>query len=160
VPWIDIAEAAGVELPSSIHYRTIQQRYKKDKGIINAVCEEEKELTRTQADNRLDFIDIQLLQRPHSKDWEDVAFCDEFHFGIGLQITKYIKRCKGSASRYKRCNCWKDSYSPAVVVNHVDRPGYMLFRPASLKGFCPDCRIITLVNTSTVTITLCYRVSF
>jgi hypothetical protein len=33
-----------------------------------------------------------------------VAFCDEFHFGIGPQITKRIKRRKGSASRYKGCN--------------------------------------------------------
>ena len=103
-PWVDIAEAAGVELPPSIHYRTIQRTCKKDERIINAVCEEEKELSRTQADNRLDFIDVQLPQRPHSKDWEDVAFCDEFHFGIGPQITKRIKRCKGSASRYKGCN--------------------------------------------------------
>jgi hypothetical protein len=30
-----------------------------------------------------------------------VAFCDEFHFGIGPQITKYIKRKRGSKYRYK-----------------------------------------------------------
>jgi hypothetical protein len=53
-------------------------------------------------------------------------------------------------------SCWKDGFNPAVVANHVDRPGYMLFRPASLRGFCPHCRISTLVNTSTVTIILCY----
>jgi hypothetical protein len=49
--------------------------------------------------------------------------------------------------------CWKDSYSPAVVTNHMDMPEYILFRLASLKGFGPEYRIVTLVNTSTVTVT-------
>jgi hypothetical protein len=52
--------------------------------------------------------------------------------------------------------CWKDGFNPAVVANHVDRLGYMLFWLASLKGFCPYCRILTLINTSTVTIILRY----
>ena len=31
-----------------------------------------------------------------SKDWKDIAFCDEFHFGIGPQTTKRIKRRLGT----------------------------------------------------------------
>jgi hypothetical protein len=38
----------------------------------------------------------------------------------------------------------------------MDRPEYWLFRPAPLKGFGPVYRTVTLVNTSTVTIILCY----
>jgi hypothetical protein len=40
----------------------------------------------------------------------------------------------------------------------VDRPEYWLFQPAPLKGFGPVCRTVTLVNTSTVTIILRYRI--
>ena len=67
---------------------------------MNAVCEEERELIDDQATNRLDFIDVELLKRPHSVDWENVAFCDEFHFGIGPQTTKHIKRKRGKKWRY------------------------------------------------------------
>lgn len=54
-PWRDIARNAGIELPKTMHFKppegrtvwpqTIQTRYKKDEGIINAACEEERELT-------------------------------------------------------------------------------------------------------------------
>jgi hypothetical protein len=54
--------------------------------------------------------------------------------------------------------CWKDSYNPVIVAGHVDRPEYWLFRPALLKSFGPVCRTVTLVNTSTVTIILRYRI--
>jgi hypothetical protein len=47
---------------------------------------------------------------------------------------------------------WKDSYNLVVVAGHVDRPECWLFQLALLKGFSPDYRTITLVNTSTVTI--------
>ena len=33
-----------------------------------------------------------------------MAFCDEFHFGIGPQVTMRIKRRKGKKARYKPCN--------------------------------------------------------
>lgn len=92
-PWPDIAEAAGVVLPQTHHskppgFRTIdpqaiRRACQDDEGLINAVCEEEKELTGKQADGRLDWIDIQLPRRPHSQHWKDVVFYDEFHFGIG-----------------------------------------------------------------------------
>jgi hypothetical protein len=55
-------------------------------------------------------------------------------------------------------DCWKDSYNPVIVAGHVDRPEYWLFRPAPLRGFGPVCRTVTLVNTSTVTIILRYRI--
>jgi hypothetical protein len=54
-PWLDIAEDAGVSLPETTHFKppgsrtiithTVQQSCKRDEGIINAICEEEKELT-------------------------------------------------------------------------------------------------------------------
>jgi hypothetical protein len=113
-PWLDLAEASGVQLPQTYHikppgYRTIepqsvQKACKQDEDMTNAVCEEEKELTKDQAIARRDWIDVQLPIRPHSKDWEDVAFCDEFHFGIGPQVTKRIKRKRGKKWRYKPYN--------------------------------------------------------
>lgn len=109
-PWLDIAEAADVDLPQTEHfkppgkrtitYRTIQRTCKADEGIINAVAEEERELTKKQADGRLDWIDEQLPIRPRSYHWKDVAFCDEFHFGIGPQTTKRLKRKAGPKYRY------------------------------------------------------------
>ena len=63
-PWQDITEATGVELPNTLHYKplghrtvctqTIQQSYKRDEGIINTVCKEEKLLSRERCDERLD----------------------------------------------------------------------------------------------------------
>jgi hypothetical protein len=76
----------------TITTQTVQRACKLDEDLITAVCEEEKELTGLQARARTDWIEEQLLQRPHSTDWKDVAFCAEFHFGIGPQTTKHIKR--------------------------------------------------------------------
>jgi hypothetical protein len=77
-PWLDIAEEAGVSLPKTYHfkppgYRTlqpqcIQRAMKEDEGFINAVCEEEKELTDKQAKARNHFTDGQLIKRLHSED--------------------------------------------------------------------------------------------
>lgn len=63
-PWLDITEDAGVSLPKTTHFKppglravepqTVQRAYKVDEDIINVVCEEEKELTRAQADSRND----------------------------------------------------------------------------------------------------------
>jgi len=61
-------------------------------------------LTRDQADNRLDWIDIELPKRPKSKHWKDIAYCNKFHFGIGPQTTKRIKRKRGPEYRYKPTN--------------------------------------------------------
>jgi hypothetical protein len=113
-PWLDIAEEAGVDLPQTNHFKppglrtvntkSVQLACKADEDIINAVAEEEKELTDDQATARLDWIDEQLDPRPHSVDWNDVAFCDEFHFGVGPQTTKRLKRKSGPAYRYKPAN--------------------------------------------------------
>jgi hypothetical protein len=63
-PWLDIAEAAGVELPKTLHhkpegYRTIEPKavrrhYKRDEGLGSFARKEEKELIRKEADQRLD----------------------------------------------------------------------------------------------------------
>jgi hypothetical protein len=68
------------------------------------VCEEEKELDQKQADGRYYWCEDQLKIRPHSKHWKDVYFCDEFYLGIGPQVTKKIKRKRGSEHRYKPQN--------------------------------------------------------
>jgi hypothetical protein len=101
-PWLDIAVQASIDLPQTTHFdplglRTIdtqrlQRACKEDEGIINSVCDEEKELTERQATARTNWIDIQLPIHSHSIDWKDIAFCDEFHFGVGPQVTKRIKR--------------------------------------------------------------------
>ena len=52
-------------------------------------------MTDDQAMAQTDWIDVQLPIRPHSDDWVDVVFFDEFHFGIGPQVTKKMKRKKG-----------------------------------------------------------------
>lgn len=113
-PWRDIARDAGIILPETTHFKppgkrtlnnlAIQKACKKDENIINAVMEEEKELSHKEAHSRLVWIDNQLAIRPHSRDWFDVAFCDEFHFGLGPQTTKRIKRKQGRKYRYKPLN--------------------------------------------------------
>jgi len=59
----------------TVNFRTVQHACKVDEGIINAVCEEEKLLTGPQAKHRVEWVNEQLPLRPHSKDWEDIAFC-------------------------------------------------------------------------------------
>ena len=113
-PWPEVAKSAGISIPTTYHFKsnsyepltsyTIRKSCRIDEDIMNAVCEEEKELGKTQATNRLTFVDIQLKLRPKSTDWFDVCFCDEFHLGIGPQITKRVKRKRGKASREARRN--------------------------------------------------------
>jgi hypothetical protein len=53
--WLDITQGAGVILPETTHFKLyskrivnshiLQEAYKSDEGIINAVYKEEKELT-------------------------------------------------------------------------------------------------------------------
>ena len=53
-PWLNIAEDAGIILPQTTHFKppgvrtvtakTVQHSCIRDEGLINAVCEEEKEL--------------------------------------------------------------------------------------------------------------------
>ena len=91
-PQLSIAVDAGVTLPKTLHFKppgvrtiepqSVQRACKRDEDIINAVREEEKELDDKQARSQLDWIDIQLPLRPYSKNWLDIAFCDEFHLGI------------------------------------------------------------------------------
>ena len=79
MPWLSIAENASVTIPKTLHFKppgvrdiepqSVQRACRSDEDIINAVCEEEKELTKDQATGRLDWIDIQLSIRPRSKHW-------------------------------------------------------------------------------------------
>lgn len=135
LPWLDIAEQAGVDLPETSHFKppglrtvstqTSQRACKADEDLINAICEEEKELTRTQAKERCDWVNEQLLQRPRSKNWRDVAYCDEFHFGVGPQTTKRIKRKRGPRYHYKPENVHrkkvtaKDTKAKAREEDHL-----------------------------------------
>jgi hypothetical protein len=135
LPWLDIAEQAGVDLPETFHFKppglrtvstqTLQRACKADEDLINAICEEEKELTETQAKERCNWVDEQLLQRPRSKNWKDVAYCDEFHFGVGPQTTKRIKRKRGPQYRYKPENVHrkkvtaKDTKAKAREEDHL-----------------------------------------
>ena len=64
LPWLDIAEQAGVDLPKTSHFKppglrtvstqTLQRACKADEDLINAICKEEKELTKTQAKEQCD----------------------------------------------------------------------------------------------------------
>jgi hypothetical protein len=92
-PWQDIVEDASVKLPQTIHFKPLGVRdftayaiwkaCNDDKGILNTVCKEEKELTQDQATAQLTWIDVEFPKRPRSEHWKDVAFCDEYHFRIG-----------------------------------------------------------------------------
>ena len=126
---------AGVTLPNTYHFkppgmrtvstRAVQRACKSDEDLINAICEEEKELTKKQADARNDFTEIQLEKRPRSRNWKDVAFLDEFHFGIGTQRTKRIKRKRGKKHQYKPQNVHrkkvtsKDTKAKARETGHL-----------------------------------------
>lgn len=92
---------SGVSLPQTRHFKPAGfrdinekgiQRILRKEGLINAVAEEETELSKTQADSRIDWsIDVRK-DRPCSRHWKNVYFCDEFHFGIGPQVTRRVKR--------------------------------------------------------------------
>jgi DDE superfamily endonuclease len=134
-PWLDIAEEAGVELPETTHFKppgkrevttqTVQRACKKDAGIIDAVCHEEKKLPPKQADSRVDFSEEQLQERPHSIDWEDVYFCDEFHFGVGPQTTKRVKRKRGRAYRDKPMNTQRKEMPSKEVKKKVREENHL-----------------------------------
>ena len=57
-----------------------------------------------QATARREHAIEQLALRPRSSNWKDVAFCDEFHLGIGPQVTKHVKRKRGKEYREKLSN--------------------------------------------------------
>jgi DDE superfamily endonuclease len=108
-PWLDIAEQAGVHVGETTHMkppgkrtlntRSVQHACKRDEDIINALADEEKLLPKSVAEAKSDWSTQQLKERPYSRHWRNVYFCDEFHFGIGTQITKRIKRKRGRKYR-------------------------------------------------------------
>lgn len=113
-PWQDVFEAAtGEPLPQTLHdngklrdveSRTIQLQCKRDFKLGSFRREEEKELSRDQAKNRINWINLQLPLQPHSVNWKDCAFCDEFHFGIEIETTKNVKRPATKEYRFHRMN--------------------------------------------------------
>ena len=129
-PWDEIVENAGVELPQTTHFKpsgkrsinpkAIAKTMREKEDIITAVCEEEKELTTKQAQERLKWVEDNQL-----RDWKKVAFCDEFHFGIEPQITKKIKRKRGKKNAHRPENVHrkkvtsKDTKAKAREPNHL-----------------------------------------
>jgi len=134
-PWIEILRDSGVDIPQTIHFnpsgyhdiseRGIRNTLFRDEKIINAVCEEERDLSKKQAETRIIWRDKVLEDRPKDDDWKDVAFCDEFHIGLGPQVTKRIKRKQGPKYRYKPANVHrkkittKDIRAKAREENHL-----------------------------------------
>ena len=113
-PWPELfLEATGEPLPQTLHAdgdyhdiepQTIQIWCRRDHAIGSYKREEEKELTAIQTLKRLQWIDIQLPLRPHSENWKDCAFCDEFHFGIQIESTTRVKRPAKKEYRYHKMN--------------------------------------------------------
>lgn len=58
----------------TINPKPIQKACRDDEDIINAICEEQKELTETQGEARRIWSEEKKAIRPHSEDWEYVAF--------------------------------------------------------------------------------------
>jgi hypothetical protein len=61
-----------------------------------------------------------------------VAFCDEFHFGIGPQTTKRLKRKKGSAYRYKSQNVHRKKVTTKDIKAKAREKEHLLL----LNVFC------------------------
>ena len=69
--------------------------------------EEEKQLNLEQADKRKNQYYLQLKERPHPKDQNDIAFCDEYYFSLGIEETYRIKRRSGNLYRYLLQNVYR-----------------------------------------------------
>lgn len=63
---------------------------------------------------------------PRSYNWKDVAFCDEFHLRIGPQVTKYVKRRRGTESREKACNIHKKKVTSKDTKAKAREEGHLL----------------------------------
>ncbi|XTI87712.1 hypothetical protein V2W45_1236678, partial [Cenococcum geophilum] len=46
-------------------------------------------------------------ERPYPKDWNNVAFCNEYHFSLGAEETHRIKRRSGNLYRYLPQNVYR-----------------------------------------------------
>jgi hypothetical protein len=109
-----------------VETQTCQRACLHDEGLINAVCDEEKDLTLAQENTREEYSKAQLKILPRSVKWRDIAFCDEFHFGIGPQTTKHMKRKKGRKHRDKPENVHrkktisKDTKAKAREDEHLE----------------------------------------
>jgi hypothetical protein len=52
-------------------------------------------------------VDISLEKRPHSIDYNNVAFYNKYYFSLGLEVTYRIKRRKGRYYRYLPQNVYR-----------------------------------------------------
>ncbi|PVH68381.1 hypothetical protein DL98DRAFT_522798 [Cadophora sp. DSE1049] len=146
LPWGDVARDAGVMLPQTIHFfpsgkrqvseYTIRKRCAEDEDMINAVAEEERELTKDQAKNREDWRVEQQEERPYPEDWFNTVHCDEFHVGIGTQTTNRIKRKRGKEHRYAPHNVHRKKISSKDVKAKAREDAHLkLFNVFVLVGY-------------------------
>ena len=84
-----------------------------------------EEATPKQANARVDFSEEQLDIRLYSTDWEDVYFCDEFHFSVGPQTTKRVKRKRGRIYRNKLINTYRKEMPLKEVKKKVREENYL-----------------------------------
>ncbi|PVH85163.1 hypothetical protein DL98DRAFT_568394 [Cadophora sp. DSE1049] len=166
-PWQDIVKDADVLLLQTRHLKLlgrrdinekgIQRVFRKEESLINAVAEEETELSKSQADSRIDWSIEVRKDRPRLRYWKNVYFCDEFHFGIGPQVTKRIKRLIGKKWRYWKHNvhrkkmtakdtkakAWELDYFPFLNVFVIVGPDYRRFIPYDTGS--PNSKMTTKV---------------
>ncbi|KAL5316272.1 hypothetical protein ACEPPN_015317 [Leptodophora sp. 'Broadleaf-Isolate-01'] len=134
-PWLDLATQAGVELPQTWHFKpsgyrevnteAVQKACRDDSGIGDYVCHEEQKLPPRIAKERVEFSEEQLEERPYSEQWNNVYFCDEFHFGVGPQTTKRVKRKRGREHRDKPMNCHRKEMPSKQVKKKVREENHL-----------------------------------
>lgn len=106
-PWRTCIVESGTNMDDKLtyHFKTktmekaseqcVQRALRDNENFINAIPEVERELDDDLAKRRFDFAILMLGERPEDHDWRDVVFCDEFHFGMGLEVIKRVKRRHG-----------------------------------------------------------------
>ena len=99
--WHDVFHEAGVDKVDTqqISVSTLRRSMRIDENIRACKAAKKDSLPPRICKARLAWVDKMLSLRPHSKDWENVWFCDEIHFRLGKTSTKWVKRRPGQ--RYK-----------------------------------------------------------
>ncbi|XTI96028.1 hypothetical protein V2W45_1254194, partial [Cenococcum geophilum] len=59
------------------------------------------------ADKRKNWYYLQLKERPHPKDWNNVAFYNKYYFSLGVEETYRIKRRSSNLYRYLPQNVYR-----------------------------------------------------
>lgn len=107
-PWHEIFAEAGVK-KDNLSGKTLKRAMREDEDIGSYKAAVKEELPPYIKRKRLDWCKKQLQRRPHSKDWRNIVFCDEIHFTIGRQSTKWVKRRKGQRFRPNKIQRKKDA---------------------------------------------------